>query len=96
MNATTPFPARATKPQATRLPDGRVAIFIGSAYQFTDDAGAANLRDQLDVLLQPPPATARQLYEQAERDLLKMMSAELDRVECGGCAPPVFVNKAAS
>lgn len=46
-----PFPGHPTKPQACRLEDGRIAIFIGSAYEFTDDAGARRLRDNIDTLL---------------------------------------------
>lgn len=86
MNA---FANRPCKPQVTRLPDGRIGIFIGSAYQFTDDAGAASLRQQLDELL--PPVTAQEKYLQAEQDFLRILERELETVETGGCAPPVMV-----
>lgn len=92
----TPFAGRPAKPQATRLPDGRIGIFIGSAYQFTTDEGARSLRDQLDELLQPtpPPDISRRLYEQADRAFSAQLAAELQQVEAGGCAPPILASKA--
>lgn len=93
MSTTAPFASRPRKPQVTRLPDGRVGIFIGGAYQFTDDAGARSLRKQLDELL--PATTAREHYEQAERDFLGVLNRELESVDAGGCAPPVIATRKA-
>ncbi len=98
MNAArTPFATRPTKPQVTRLPDGRIGIFIGSAYQFTDDAGARSLYDQLGDLLVPDnkrdPLSARAMYEQNDRQFTALLQRELEAVECGGCAPTVMVSK---
>lgn len=53
---TTPPPARPAKPDATRLPDGRYAVFMGAAYQFTDRAGIQRLHDLLAELLRTEPA----------------------------------------
>jgi len=65
MTATrTPFANRPAKPQVVRMHDRRVAIFMGAAYQFTDDAGAPSLRDQLDLVLRASP---REVYDEAER-----------------------------
>ena len=65
MTATrTPFANRPAKPQVVRMHDRRIAVFMGAAYQFTDDVGAASLRDQLDQLLRPSP---REVYDEAER-----------------------------
>lgn len=93
MSTPEPFANRPSKPQVTRLPDGRIGIFIGSAYQFTDDAGLRSLRDQIDELL--PAPTAREHYEQAERDFLAVLNRELESVDAGGCAPPVIATRPA-
>jgi len=93
MSTPAPFASRPAKPQVTRLPDGRIGIFIGGAYQFTDDAGAASLREQLDEML--PAPTSRELYEQAERNFLAVLNRELESVDAGGCAPPVIATRKA-
>lgn len=71
--ARTPFASRPCKPQVTRLPDGRFGVFMGSAYQFTDDDGIRSLRDQIDELLQaePTPRTCddRELCAALHREL---------------------------
>lgn len=94
MNHPAPFANHPAKPQVTRLPDGRIGVFMGSAYQFTDDAGARSLRDQIDELL--PATTAREHYEKAEHDFLGILNRELESIECGGCAPPVLATPKAS
>lgn len=60
MNTATaqPFGSYPQKAEVTRLPDGRIGIFIGGAYQFTDDTHAARLRDDLDEVLRTPAAAA--------------------------------------
>lgn len=88
-----PFADRPTKPQVTRLPDGRIGIFIGAAYQFTDDEGARSLREQLDELLPAPTAhelyeTARELYEKADREFLAVLNRELESIDPGSGAAP--------
>lgn len=80
---TAPFPC---KPQVTRLPDGRIGIFVGTAYQFTDDAGARSLREQLDDLL--PAVTARAHYEASDRALLAELHRELESIDPGDRPPP--------
>lgn len=93
MSSPAPFTSRPTKPQVMRLPDGRIGIFIGDAYRFTDDAGAASLREQLDEVL--PAPTARELYEQADRDFLAVLNREMESVDAGGCTPPVIATRKA-
>lgn len=73
MNKPSPLPC---KPQVARLPDGRIGVFMGAAYQFTDDAGATSLRDQLTQVL--PAVTPRQHYEQAEQEYLYLLQRELE------------------
>lgn len=53
-----PFVMLPAKPEAIRLADGRFAVFVGGAYQFTDRAGIARLRDLLDTLLRDDAAAA--------------------------------------
>ncbi|EIL99115.1 hypothetical protein [Rhodanobacter thiooxydans] len=93
MSTPAPFANRPSKPQVTRLPDGRIGIFIGGAYEFTDDAGLRSLCDQAAELL--PAPTAREDYEQAERDFLAVLNRELESVDAGGCAPPVIAMRQA-
>lgn len=90
MSIPAPFSSQPCKPQVTRLPDGRIGIFIGGAYQFTDDAGARSLREQLDELL--PAPTARELYEKADREFLAVLNRELEIVDPGSGAPPVIAS----
>jgi hypothetical protein len=85
----TPFASRLAKPQVTRLPDGRIGVFMGSAYQFTDDAGARSLRDQLDDVLQVETPTGALV----DGDFCKVLHRELESVAAGGCAPPVLASK---
>ena len=40
------------KPQVARDPDGRVAVYVGAAYQVMDEAAARSLRDQLTEVLE--------------------------------------------
>lgn len=69
------FSNRPCKPEVTRLPDGRIGVFMGGAYQFTDNAGATSLRDKLNAVL--PAPSARELYEQADREFISMLEKEL-------------------
>lgn len=71
----TPFGNRPTKPLAVRNADGSIGIFIGAAYQITDDAGAARFRDAIDILLAHPTGGAK--HDQGERELLQQLTAEL-------------------
>jgi hypothetical protein len=90
-NPAAPFANRPAKPDVTRLASGAIAIFVGGAYQISDDAGAASLRDKLSALL--PAPTPQQLYQQADAEFCRQLAAELEQVEAGGCAPPVFASK---
>lgn len=91
MNTPAPFTGRPAKPLVTRTQGGRIAIFIGAAYQYTDDEGARSMRDQLNAVLAKP--TPRERFEEADRQFITQLTRELDHVECGGEAPPVIATK---
>jgi hypothetical protein len=59
MSTSAPFIGRPAKPKVARLDNGRIGIFVGSAYEFTDDAGARSLRQQLDDVLEHDASTGQ-------------------------------------
>ena len=75
MSMITPFGDLETKPQVLRMPDGRVAIFMGAAYQVTSEAGALSLRNNITALLTPPPLPP--IDPAAEHALVASLAAEL-------------------
>lgn len=75
------FPGLPCKPQVTRLPDGRIGIFIGDGYRFTDDAGLASLRQQIDELMPAPTPSPGTRYRAAESEFCRQLAAELKAFE---------------
>jgi hypothetical protein len=47
-----PFPSQPVKPLVSTLPDGRIAVYIGSAYQYLTAAQALGLREKLGRCIQ--------------------------------------------
>lgn len=51
-------PATRYRPLASREPDGRIAIYVGAAFQLLDEAAARQLFDQLGQVLMAQPVMA--------------------------------------
>lgn len=91
MTPNKPFTSRPAKPDVVRMDDGRIGIFVGSAYQFTDDTGARTMRDKLDAVL--AGNAERDHFNQADRNFCAQLTRELEQIQCGGEASPADSTK---